>query len=353
MEKLFYSIKTFTTRNFLFLSIAFWILFIYSIFFISLDFNGIKLLSSLRSWDSGHYIGIAEKGYSEKYQFAFFPLYPLITKAIAFFTGSYLSAALMISIISSIIGLVIFFRILTNEFKKSHKKTFLSLLFFPTSFYLVIPYTEGLFFLLSMIFFYYLKRSFLIASIACGLGLVTRVAGFALFPVLIYGLYKEKSKDKLLSLCFALSPFITYIFYLFIETKNPFYFLEAQAHWQRNLSFPFIGFWETLLKISSTSFERLDFNDIINLGFGIFGLGLVLRSFRFLRLEYSIFALISILVPLFTGSLISFPRFLVNIFPIFILIGKTRNLLWGIYIVWSIFLLIYFSFRFISGAWVS
>lgn len=353
MEKLFYSIQTVTTRNFLVKSILLWIIFIYLIFFISSDFNGSKLLLGLRYWDSGHYISIAENGYSEKYQFAFFPLYPFAIKIVAFFTGSYLSSALTISIVSTTAGLTLFFLILNKEFNKYAKKIFLSIIFFPTSFYLLIPYSEGLFFFLSILFFYTLRKNIFLSSIFCALAIVTRVTGFALFVVLIYELLRAKSKKKLLLCLISLIPFATYCLYLFSQTQNPFYFVEAQAHWQRSLSLPSEGFWAAILKISSTNIEKQDLNDVFNLGFAIFGVGFALRSLRFLKLKYSIYSIISISLPLLTGSLSSIPRFLVNVFPIFILVGKIRSIFWIIYLVWSIFLLIYFSSQFIRGIWVS
>lgn len=353
MDKLFYSIKTFTTRNFLLVSISFWIVFIYLIFFTSSDFNEFKLLSGLKNWDSGHYIGIAENGYTKKYQFAFFPLYPMLIKIISILTGNYLSSALIISITSSVVGLWLFHSILKEEFNKNLKKIIISLLIFPTSFYLLLPYTEGLFFLLTMLFFYFLRKNIYLSSLFCALAIATKITGFALLVVLIYSLFKDKEKNKLLSLLIAIIPFSVFCIFQLLETKNLFYFLEAQAHWQRSLSLPFLGFLNLIIKISSTNIEKIDINDIINLGFAVFGTGLVLRSFRFLRLKYSIFAAAAIALPLFTGSLTSFPRFLVIIFPIFILIGKTKNLIWVIYLICSIFLLIYFSSEFIKGNWIS
>ncbi len=353
MEKLFYFIKTFTTRNFLFFTIFIWIVFIYLIFLVSVDFNGHRLLLGLKNWDSGHYLGISQNGYTEKYQYAFFPLYPLLIKIVSYFIGSYLSSALVISLLSTICGLVIFFAILKEEFKNTSKKILLSLLFFPTSFYLLIPYTEGLFFLLTMVFFYFLKRNLFISCIACGLGIVTRVTGFALLAVLIYELVKERSRAKILYITVTLVPFSIYLLYLLLETGSPLSFLEAQTHWQRNLSLPFIGFWNTLIKIFTPSFDKIDLNNIFNLLFAVFGIGIALRGLRFLRLKYSIYSIVSLMLPLLTGNLTSIPRFLVIIFPVFILIGRLKWFYWLLYIICSTLLLIYFSFTFINGKWVS
>ena len=60
---------------------------------------------SFGNWDGGHFLGIAEQGYSEKFQYAFFPLYPLVIRALAEITQNYLAAAILISVISTFLGL--------------------------------------------------------------------------------------------------------------------------------------------------------------------------------------------------------------------------------------------------------
>src|SRR3989344_7258146 len=60
---------------------------------------------SLKNWDGGHYVGIAEIGYSEKFQYAFFPLYPLTIKALNLVTDNYLVAAILISVATTFLGL--------------------------------------------------------------------------------------------------------------------------------------------------------------------------------------------------------------------------------------------------------
>ncbi len=46
-------------------------------------------LNNFSNWDGGHFIGIAKNGYSEKFQYAFFPLYPLLIRTISQITHNY------------------------------------------------------------------------------------------------------------------------------------------------------------------------------------------------------------------------------------------------------------------------
>ena len=62
---------------------------------------------SLANWDGGHYLGISQKGYMEKYQYAFFPLYPLAIRALNAFTFSTLVPHLTTDIKSFIRGFIL------------------------------------------------------------------------------------------------------------------------------------------------------------------------------------------------------------------------------------------------------
>src|SRR3990167_6194987 len=66
---------------------------------------------SLKNWDGGHYVGIAELGYSEKFQYAFFPLYPLAIKALNQITQNYLVSAILISVSSAFLGLHLLYKL--------------------------------------------------------------------------------------------------------------------------------------------------------------------------------------------------------------------------------------------------
>src|SRR5438552_777431 len=55
-------------------------------------------LKSLGNWDGGHFLGIAQYGYKENFQYAFFPLYPLLIKVVNGIIQNYFWSAILISI---------------------------------------------------------------------------------------------------------------------------------------------------------------------------------------------------------------------------------------------------------------
>lgn len=311
----------------------------------SQKFSG-NFFESLANWDGGHYLGIAEHGYREKFQYAFFPLYPLLIRFVNNVTQNYLATALIISIVSSFLALNLLYRLVSQYFdKKIAHKTILCLIFFPTSFYFLTAYSEGLFFLLVVVtFLFKSKGKFFWATVAASLASATRLAGLALVLALLIDVQTTTGINRK-NWYVLLSPlgFVIYCWYLFNQTSDPFYFITAQTHWLRSLSVPGVGFWEAIKGVA-----------FLELVFAIFGLGMVLRAFRFLPLSFAVYGFLSILLPLLTPSLSSIPRFLLPIFPIFILLALIKNQYAAFaYQLISIMLLSVFAILFANGYWVS
>lgn len=304
--------------------------------------------TSLSNWDGGHYLGIAESGYSEKFQYAFFPLYPLVIRALNQVTQNYLVAAILVSVGSTFLGLHLLYKLVAVDFdKKIAEKAVVALLFFPTSFFLLTAYSEGLFFFLAVATFYLLRQNKLFwATIAAALASATRLVGLAVVVGLLIEVITIRGFNrKNWYLVLAPLGFIIYCILLYKQTGDPFYFITAENYWQRTLATPGVSFWETLKDISGRE---------IDLAFAIFGVGFAIRSFRFLPPSLAIYSLLSVGIPLFTPTLSSMPRFLLPVFPIFILVAFIKNRFVGLFFqVVSIALLSIFTALFIAGYWVS
>lgn len=327
--------------------------------FITLPHSGYfdeDFFKSLSNWDGGHFLGIAEYGYTEKFQYAFFPLYPLLIRVFSTLTNNYLFSALLISIISAFLGIHFLYRLISKSFDgKIAERSVSALLFFPVSFYFLTAYSEGLFFLLTVLTFFSLHyRKFFWAAVCISLACVTRLSGLALVLALAIEVYNLGVKNKYLYILLSFLGFLGYCLFLYKQTGDPFYFTVAELHWQRSLSIPGLSFWDTIKSLVTLGFLSINFNVLLDLLFAIFGLGFAIRSFRFLPFHWSIFGLVSIALPLFTPTLSSMPRFLLPVFPIFILIALLKNkyVLLGYQII-SVMLLSLFVVLFMNGYWVS
>ncbi len=312
-------------------------------------------LTNLGNWDGGHFLGIAKNGYSQNFQYAFFPLYPLLIRFLSLVTNNYLLSAILISGGSFFLGLHFLYGLVNKLFdKKIAEKTILALLFFPTSFFFLTAYSEGLFFLLAVLTFsFWQNKKFGWATIFAALASATRLVGIIvaislIVEVLITGVNRK-------NWVVLLSPIglVIYCVYLFHQTGDPFYFFTAEQHWQRALTIPGLSFWDSIKSLTSSG-VNIDFNVLLDLLFAIFGLGFAIRSFRFLPGFLSIYSLGTLLIPLLTTSLISMPRFILPVFPIFILLAQIKNeKINFFYQMISLMLLSAFTILFTNGYWVS
>ncbi len=366
--------------KFLIFLVLFWtlsILLISFLSFYSLPKNPLqkrlKLVETFSNWDGSYFLEIARNGYNNKDLYAFFPLYPALTSFFSKSTGvDLLPSSLLISIFG-LIGSVYF---LKNLLKFDYpevlvKKIIILFLFFPTSFFLIGSYSESLFIFLSILTFYFVRkfnqskktnRSTLfyitLATISALLASLTRLVGLLLILALWIEVFLENKKlDLKIKLICLLAPlgFFLYSLYLFNQTGNPFYFLlSEQQNWQRTLTFPGVSLWQSWESLFGNKFSSVIISILIDLMFTIFALGLAIRSFRYLRKSYVFYCLASVLLPLLTSSLMSVPRFILAIFPIFIVLGLIKNETFNLfYLIISILLLSFNIILFTSGYWVS
>lgn len=313
-------------------------------------------LDFLLNWDSGHFIGIVENGYKYNFQYAFFPLFPIIIFFVSklFFIKTVL-VAVLINLSAFSLAIFLLFKLLNLDYSaKFSLKVILTVLCFPLSFFFILPYSESLFFLLTVASFYFaLKSRFKLACLLAGLSLLTRPLGVATTTAIfieIFIVQRKKTKAFLLSPIFI----IIYSFYLKFKTGDFFYYLKAEEHWQRSLSLPVESFWQDLKIISSQTLSYVTIPvlaEIISLVLGVY---LLIKSYRKLRISFFIYFLVSLLLPLLTGKLTSLPRFLIVIFPLFITLALLLRGYWfKFYLLVSIICLWFSVGMFVNGYWVS
>jgi hypothetical protein len=142
--------------------------------------------------------------------------------------------------------------------------------------------------------------------------------------------------------------------HLYIDTGDFLYFLTAEQNWNRELSLPGSNIINNLSFILTNQLNAVNIMASLDLMFTVFGLGMVFRAARFLRPSYFVFGLVSILIPLFTPVLGSMPRFLLPIFPIFILIELVKSVKIKIaYAYFGALLQAVYIILYINSLWVS
>lgn len=292
------------------------------------------------NWDGGHYVTIAEKGY-EPVQYAFFPLFPLLIRISHELTClSYPAAGVLVSRLSLVIGLIFFYKLAKFDFGEAvARRAIFYLLAFPTAFFLLAVYTEPLFLLLSVgAFCFARQKNWLFCGIFGFFASLTRATGILLFPALIWevchlgGLsFRRPEKKEILFLLLCPLGLLAYMIYQKVTIGSFFQFVEAQKVWA--VVAGRTGFTSPLLVLSRELEKTLRFSfsggyaiTLFDFLFSLSSLLLIITSFwnRKLRKSYLIFALLCWFLPVFSGSLVSMPRFTLLMFPLFFLLG-----LWG------------------------
>jgi len=334
------------------------------------------LLWSLANFDGEHYLAIARQGYLPLTYF-FFPLYPLLIKFISVIFGkdlfAYLISGLFVSHVSLFLGAIGFYKLVSLDHgPKISKLAFILLMLFPTSFYFGSVYTESLFFTLSVwSFFFARKRKWLLAGILGAFAGATRIVGLALIAGLLveWWEYSKTIKDKekiLLSLACVLLSFLgigSYIYYLYVRTGDPINFLTTASIFGSQRSSSLILLPQVFYRYFFKILPSLDYSNFFSFSIPLFELATALififvsiLSFFKLRISYSTYLLLGFLIPTFSGSFSSLPRYVLVLFPAFILGGIYLSRIgrwhYPIFILLAMGLLICISL-FSRGYWIS
>jgi hypothetical protein len=214
------------------------------------------------------------------------------------------------------------------------QKAILFLSIFPTAYFLSAPYTEGLFFALVIASFYYARLSRWAASgFLAFLAALTRISGLLMLPVLLIELLHQKvwKPKKMLSvnllwIFLVLAGFLVYLNINYQVWGDPFKFLEIQrVHWFNTLD-PLLGLTRSLGWANNGIYPENLILGVAPLVFAVLGLATVAFGFfKRLRPSYLVYMLLSWMLALSTSMWISVPRYVMAMFPLFILLGTLTH----------------------------
>ena len=319
--------------------------------------------ASWAQWDGGHYFDIARRGYLLNSDFAFFPVYPVLIRFFSLFLqNNYLISGLLISNISFIIFLFIFYKFVKEKYSENIAfYSTITFLVFPTTFFAVSYYSESVFLLLIAIVFVSLNnRKFLLASIAASVASLTRSVGVFLAVSIAYSYFAKmkfqfrKISWQLLHIMVAFFGVILYGLYLFANFNAPLKFISVQSAWERQVSDPI----STIFSYIWTVFigERRPVNDYFDLLLTLLFLTILTVGVRKISSSLWIFSMLVILIPASTGTLTSMPRYLLASLGVFVILGQyLDNKPKFRFVIWTVFLTLQaiLAVRFINGYWVA
>ena len=307
------------------------------------------LLAPLARWDAVWYLRVADGGYGEsEARAAFFPLYPLLVRSLATPFGASPAALLLsayaISLAAFLAALVLLWRLVALELgERMAQPALLLLAVFPAALYFGAPYGESLFLALSVGAFYAARTGRWAAAGACAAAAAaTRNSGVLLMlplALIWWGSRERRVGDGAWILVAPLG-LVAFALYLGLAEGDALRFAHAHEAWYRELKLPVVGAWDALVaawdglrQVVSNQRETVYFpragGDPIRVGalnlmlFGSLAFGVVacVGVFRRLPLAYGVWVAVSLLLPLSEPvrpePLMSLPRFLAVLFPIF------------------------------------
>jgi len=337
------------------------LVFLKSIYYETIPGN---VFQAFLSWDTGWYLSIVNVGYyynpGGTTNTVFFPLYPLLVKLFTFIVPDPILCGYLISNTACMLGVVYLYKLVKIDYNEQISlEAAIFYLIFPTSFFTSIFYTESLFFLFVTVCIYYTRRKMWLAASVFGLvASMTRNTGFLLLiPMLIeyfdinLGSLKLDFKKLRMNICWLLlvpSGLISYMVYLYIKFNEPFAFIKGQKNWGKRLVYFVDTFWS------------LDgyglFHKVIFISFVLIMLTMLFYLFyKKIRLSYTVYALVTFILLISSGTLESMPRFAAMIFPFYIgyaLMAQNRVTGEALKFL-SIGLLILFVSLFVNGYWLT
>lgn len=318
-------------------------------------------------WDCAWYDRIIDHGYTLRENrmssVAFFPLYPLVTRAVADVIGDRRLAGFLVSHAGTILGLwFVFLTALMFVSEEKARRALILLLLFPGSLFYSAFYTEGLFLCVTAgSAYYFFRRRWLLCGLFGMLAMLTRssavVLGAAMAGSLLYDIIRRRERFEPGMAWLGLYPVGLGLFMLILHWSvgDALAFVSAQKWWGRSLHFPVatlvreLGWIKGGFPKESYNIHRI-MDSAAAVGFFAVAVAMALKRWHPVLWLYVMGA---VLMSLSTGIVLSMVRFMAVLFPVFIYLAdraEDRRIERALVYVFTFFLAIY-SVMFLNGKW--
>ncbi len=315
-------------------------------------------------WDAQHYLYLATHGYGAagdaRNLIAFFPLYPALISAIAATGLPARTAALLISNVAGVVAAIVLYEIARQDLRENAAfRAAAFFVIFPTAYFLLVGYTEALFCALAFGAVLAARRQrWLVAGMLGGLAAAARLTGLALLPFLVIELlYARRSLREawqvILAPALIVVGFLTYLLTNVLVLGDAFAFISVQRqHWSHSVAAPWAGFAEAIRGISwRVPWEKLTVGGGEVAG-GIAAYATTTLSWLRLRPSDAAYATVLTVMVTFLPFWLSIPRYLLAMYPLFLLVGRiSRRWVYLALVAASFVGLLVFGLAFGRGYW--
>ena len=282
--------------------------------------------------DGGWYMGIARDGYERRpfadtgqHNWAFFPLFPLLLRAASQLTGGLALTGMALSSLFFLLALLLLYKTIVafGYDETIADRAVFYLAAFPVSYFFSLPMTESLFLLLTVGSFYAARREAWWTAGALGaLASATRVTGVVLLPalcVLYWQQHRGRPRADILKLALIPLGLLAFMYYLDLITGDALAFRHVLGSWGRQSGFFLRPLFEFLRRPQELSMSW-DFR-LLNFAAAVLALacGVVLAKRR--EWALALYTLAGIVIPLSSQLLQSHARYVMVVFPLFIILA--------------------------------
>lgn len=311
--------------------------------------------------DAQWYLDIADNGYistpthRQEYlattneperKFAFFPLWPLLIRAVHLVVPQLTAAAFVATNVISILALYWTWRLLLlyQSDEQLAQRSLVLLIFFPFSIFYHLYFTESLFLLLAVVALYCLKRGqWLLGYGAAAALAVTKALGiFIALPIIGYVFHDvQRRKYQWLALPLIGLGLFAFSWYNQRQTGDWLYFSHVQEQWQNQPQ----HFKDNIIR----NLKGLQFSNVMSLDWHAFHSSkvdvivlvvtavILVVSYIKLPQELWLFSVVLWCVPFLSKDLMSFSRYMSVSFPLFMYLAQLLKQPWWYYTVVLIF----------------
>jgi len=347
------------------------------------------LVNVWERWDTGWYLKIAGFGYNAADgTVSFMPLYPGLVHVLGTVIGNELLSALLISSLACLLTILLFYEVALREGLGETSALWASFFFafFPSFFFLFAAYTDSLFLALTLGTWLAARdRRWIAAGLLGSLATLCRLQGAVLSPVLgwvflagaagvpaaqpleqvrqVAGLWADRIGRRKLWAALkdpvwlaVLAPALTFLAYSLYLQLSGLGSIPAtlEQHWGIRTVAPWTGLGLFLQRLFTTPRVFIDWVDLASLLVVLVLLGLGLSR---LNPALSLYSWLALALFFMRGTpphlLDSFNRYLLSLFPIFLVLGRMRSrfLRLGLWVI-SFGLQIFLLLGFLDWRWV-
>lgn len=302
------------------------------------------IVEGLVRWDGFYYARIATQGYQPAAT-VFFPVYPLLVRAFTLLFSNVYVAGVVVSNLAFLVALSFVYALAHRECGVIAARCailFLSLA--PGSVFFSAMYAESVFVGLVAVTLYFARsQQWLWAGIVGAAAAATRNTGFILALVIALeglqqagalslprtctrsslagylrrqGRYVLAARPALGGAILAGSGLALYMAYLWYKFGDPVAFMHMEARWAKSVSL--------LNLLHPLPHGVLGIADAIDLGMALIFLVSIIGVARTMRPSFTVFAVLTFLLPLDTGGTTGMTRYTLMLVPCYLLLGR-----WG------------------------